>query len=249
MAISNLVPDSIKYVNRETKTFTTVPASAHESTKTVAPTSNKQNRNISGVDSFREKLFTGGLSETTYQLISSMRRSGSKSNYNSSWAQWVSWCNEKKVDPFRCDINQVVNHLSFLFDAGLEYRTIGCHRSATSAYHEYIDGKPFGQHPKVCALLKGVYDKRPPQPRYVFIWDVQIVINYIKSEWGYSVGPSDKLLILKLVMLMALTSASRASAIHHLDIRYMVKRNEKYVFKFHRLHKRWRCGKPIQVWN
>ena len=219
------------------------------STKTVAPTSNKQNRNISGVDSFREKLFTGGLSETTYQLISSMRRSGSKSNYNSSWAQWVSWCNEKKVDPFRCDINQVVNYLSFLFDAGLEYRTIGCHRSATSAYHEYIDGKLFGQHPKVCALLKGVYNKRSPQPRYVFIWDVQIVINYIKSEWRYSEGPSDRLLTLKLVMLMALTSASRASAIHHLDIRYMVKRNEKYVFKFHRLHKRWRCGKPIQVWN
>ena len=48
-----------------------------------------------------------------------------------------------------------VNHLSFLFDAGLEYRTIGCHRTAISAYHDYIDGKPVGQHPKVCALTKG----------------------------------------------------------------------------------------------
>ena len=71
----------------------------------------------------------------------------------------------------------------------------------------------------------------------MFIWDVQIVINYIKSEWGYSEGLLDKFLTLKLVMLMALTSASRAFAIHHLDIRYMVKGNGKYVFKFHRLHK------------
>ena len=79
----------------------------------------------------------------------------------------------------------------------------------------------------------------------MFIWDVQIVINYIKSEWRYSEGLSGKLLTLKLVMLMALTSASRASAVHHLDIMYMVKGNEKYVSKFHRLHKSWRCGKPI----
>ena len=91
-----------------------------------------------------------------------------------------------------------MNHLSFLLDAELEYRTIGCHRSAFSAYHEYKDEKPVGQHPKVCALLKGVFNKRPPQPRYEFIWDVQIVINYIKSEWGYSEGLSDKLSTLTL---------------------------------------------------
>ena len=138
-----------------------------------------------------------------------------------------------------------MNHLSFLFHAWLEYWTIGCHRSAISAYHEYTDREPVGHHPKVCDLLKGVFDKRPPQPRYMINCDVQIVINYIKSEWEYSEGLSEKFLTLKLVMLMALTSASRASAIHHLDIRYMVKGNEKYVFKFHRLHKSQRHWKPI----
>ena len=65
------------------------------------------------------------------------------------------------------------------------YRTIEWHRSAIPAYHEYIDGKPVGQHPKVCALLKGMFNQRPPQPRYVFIWDVKVMLNYIKSEWGY----------------------------------------------------------------
>ena len=56
-----------------------------------------------------------------------------------------------------------MNHLSFLFDAGLDYRTTGCHSSAISAYHEYNDEKPVGQHPKVCVLLKGVFNKRRPQ--------------------------------------------------------------------------------------
>ena len=58
LAISNLVSNSVKYVNRETNAFTTVPVSTHESTKTVAPTSDKQNLKIGGVDRLREKLFT-----------------------------------------------------------------------------------------------------------------------------------------------------------------------------------------------
>ena len=44
---------------------------------------------------------------------------------------------------------------------------------------------------------------------------------------------------------MALTAASRASAVYHLDIRYLVKANGKYVFKFQRLHESWPCGKAI----
>ena len=83
LVISNLVSDTITYVNRETNTFTSVLASAHEPTKTVAPTSGKQNLKINSVDSFREKLFTRFL-ETASQLILSMRQSGSLSNYNSS---------------------------------------------------------------------------------------------------------------------------------------------------------------------
>ena len=70
LAISNLVSDSDKYVNRETNIFTTVPASTRESTKTVTPIFVKRNLKIRGVDSLRGKLFTGGFSETASQLIS-----------------------------------------------------------------------------------------------------------------------------------------------------------------------------------
>ena len=93
-----------------------------------------------------------------------------------------------------------MNHLSFLFDAGLKCRTAS---SAISAYHEYIDGKPVDQHPKICALLKGVFNKR-----------------HHNHDSCYSEGLSDKLLKLNLAVLMALTSASRVCGIHYLNIRY-----------------------------
>ena len=45
------------------------------------------------------------------------------------------------------------------------------------------------------------------------------------------------------MILMALTSASRASAMHCLDVRFMVKSEDAYIFNFYKLHKSWRKGK------
>ena len=42
---------------------------------------------------------------------------------------------------------------------------------------------------------------------------------------------------------MALTSASRVSAMHFLGVRFMVKPDDAYIFTFHKLHKSWRKGK------
>ena len=51
-----------------------------------------------------------------------------------------------------------------------------------SAFHDHIQGKPVGEHPRICSLVAGVFNSRPPQPRYCFIWNVQTVIDFIKSE-------------------------------------------------------------------
>ena len=32
----------------------------------------------------------------------------------------------------------------------------------------------------VCALVKGFFNNRPPQPRYIFVWNVKSVSNYRK---------------------------------------------------------------------
>ena len=55
--------------------------------------------------------------------------------------------------------------MSEKFDKGLQYRILNCLRSAISAYHVHIDGKSMGKHPKVCALLAGIFNQRLSQPR------------------------------------------------------------------------------------
>ena len=59
---------------------------------------------------------------------------------------------------------------------------------------------------------------------------------------------SDKRLTFKVTMLQAMMSATTVRGLHIFDTRFMVKILQKYVFKFHKLHKSWRQGqKPITL--
>ena len=133
MAVSSMVPNPSENVNRETTSFATPPTSSIKPTGLDTSINNKQNIKISGLDGFRQRLLAARISERASKLISSTRRQGSLSNYNSSWSKWASWCGERKIDPFRWAIGKVLDYLSYLFDLGYEYRTVGCHRSAISA--------------------------------------------------------------------------------------------------------------------
>ena len=245
MAVSSMVPNPSENCNIETTSFATPSTSSIKPPGSDTSVNNKQNIKTSGLDGFRPKLLATGISERASQLISSTKRHGSLSNYNLSWSKSAGWCGERKIDPFRCAISKVLDYLSYLFDLGYKYRTVGCHRSVISTYHGYVDNKPMGQHPHVCALLKGVFNERPPQPIYVFIWDIKTVLDFVKCQWS-GCDLSDKVLSYKLVVLMALSPASGASAIHHLDVRYMLKTEVKFVFTLHKLRKGWKYGKAPQ---
>lgn len=93
--------------------------------------------------------------------------------------------------------------------------------------HTPIDVVVVGKHPLVTRLMKGIFIRRPPQPRYAFTWDVGRVLEHICSL-GKNSDLSLKQLSRKLVVLLVLSNASRASEIHALDIRYL-SRNENGV--------------------
>ena len=123
----------------------------------------------------------------------------------------------------------VAHFFADLFHTGLEYSTIDTHRSSISAVHDPIEGFSVGKHPKVCNLLTVVFNKRPPKPKYCFVWDVEAVLKYLTC-----LPPNDllstKMLTLKLAMLLALTSASRCSEIKNQDINYLTKSESKCCF-------------------
>ena len=204
--------------------------------------SGKQFFKTSGLENFRQNLANKGISERAAGLIAAARRPGSLSNYESSWGKWSSWCGKQQVSPFQCPITFVLDFLAQLYELKYEYSTINCHRSAISAYHDPIGNVPVGQHPQVSALMTGIFNQRPPKPRYSFVWDVEQVLTYL-DQLPSNDRLSDRLLTLRLTMLLALASACRCSELKCLDIRYMTKTTNSYIFEFSKVTKSWRKGK------
>ena len=243
LAITTLVPRSNENVHATTDFVDLEEIYLKKSKGRNSSPCPKKTFKISGIDGLRAKLQKEGISREASNLIIKSRRSSSNSNYESAWGKWAGWCDESKIDPSCSNINQILEFLSQLFQNGLHYRTINNYRSAMPAFHDHIRGKPVGERPRICSLVAGVFNSKPPQPRYCFIWNVQTVIDFIESEWGQNEDLSDKYLTYKLTMLLALTTACRVLGLQHSDIRFMTKGTKYYMFTFGKLHKAWGKGK------
>ena len=121
------------------------------------PIVSELNISLSSLGGLWQQYFIEGLSDQTNDLLESSRR------------LWGSWCLSRKIDPISGGVNCVLEFLSNLFSEGLEHRTINGYRSAILAYHEKGERISIGQYPKVCELLSGDFNKRPPQPKYTVI--------------------------------------------------------------------------------
>ena len=93
-------------------------------------------------------------------------------------------------------------------------------------------------------LLKGYFNTKPIIVKKSFTWDVSVVLNYLKTLFPVE-SLSLKMLTLKLIALLALTTAARAQTISALDIRFLSKFLDKYVFQIGKLLKTSKPGVPF----
>ena len=146
-------------------------------------------------------------------------RTGTKKQYQTYINQWNTFCGERNTDPLLPNIENVLEFLTYLFyDRNLSYSAINTARSALSAYLVFGDGpSSVGNHPLIVKFMKGVFNMKPPVPRYSHIWDVKPVLEYLRR-----LSPARKLdlkkLSQKVVILLALTSAQRVQTLSKLSL-------------------------------
>ena len=83
-----------------------------------------------------------------------------------------------------------------------------------------VDGYSVGEHPIISRLLKGMFHVRPPDPRYSFTWDVNVLLTFLES-WFPVWALKLKQLALKTAALVALVSAQRSQTLWALSIEFM----------------------------
>jgi hypothetical protein len=135
----------------------------------------------------------------------------------------------------------IINFLTEKFNEGLQYSTVNGYRAAISAYHNGFQGVKVGQHPQISDLFKGMFNRRPPQPRYMETWDVEQVLDLFK-KWPEDQGLDLKQLSLKVTTLMALTGVLRRSELQLLRVDEMLDLGDKIQFQVGGLTKTRKVG-------
>ena len=243
LGVTTMVPSTPEHVYPKPDSPSIEPELINKPDGRISPSPVKLNIETSSLVSVGKIETPERFSSTASSLISRARSKGTRVSYESSWRKFTGWCTTRQVSPFCCDLKYVLEFLGDLFDEKLEYRTINNYRSALSAYHHPVDGMKVGQHPLVTSLMKGVSNERPPLPRYLYIWDVELVIEKMRSLPVNS-ELSLELLSNKLITLLGLCTINRSSELAALNIKWMVKYNDRFTCSFGIKVKHSKKGKP-----
>lgn len=228
LANTGLVAPATKPSGGKSITAPTRKGPPHPSTIRDSTSSKKPNE-TDGMSVVRQSYETRGVSKSAVGLLMASWRGGTKKQYSGYIKKWTAFCLQRKVNHLQPPVGAVLDFLSELYDKGLTYSAINCARSALSSYVSLDDGSVVGQNPLVCRLLKGVFQSRPPKPKYTEVWDVQVVLTYLATLHPVE-SLTLKQLTLKLVMLLLLVSGQRGQTIHLLDINHMFVGDDKYTF-------------------
>ena len=90
------------------------------------------------------------------------------------------------------------------------------YRSAISFYDDPVEGAPVGKHSLVSEGMKGAFRDNPPVPKFIYTRDMNVVLSYLQ-ELGPNACLSQKLLTLKLAMLLALVCRARGHELHAIN--------------------------------
>ncbi len=123
------------------------------------------------------------------------------------------------MDPAYCPIASVLEFLQCRFSEGVTPATLKVYVAAISANHAYIDGVSVGRHPLVSRFMQGSRWLQPFRPARVPSWDLSIVLQGLSGHPFEPLEPvTEKILTVKTVILLALSSLKRVGDLQALSI-------------------------------
>jgi hypothetical protein len=171
-------------------------------------------------------------------------RQGTSKQYKTYLDRWQAYCNEHHLDVFKPRLNNSIEFLVSLYNSGLVYSAINTARSALSTILTFENGIKFGEHPLVRRYMKGIFELRPALPKYTEIWDVNIVLDYLKTFKEVTLLTL-KELTLKLTMLLCLTTGQRGQTIYKIDVDGIQKLADGYRITIREKLKQTKPGKHL----
>lgn len=183
-----------------------------------------------------------GLSPAVADIISGSWQPGTRKQYKYAWEKWLIWNSIRFANPFQTTECIVVQYLHYLLTLKKSYSVLNTHKAMLLQTLPFFGNYWCKQGTMFIArFMKGVFCRSPPKPRYIFTWDVTVVLNFLSKLFPLE-GLSLKLLTLKTVALIALAAAPRAQTLVSMVLDHMLVENKVVIFMFPNLLKTTRVG-------
>ncbi|KZS05450.1 Uncharacterized protein APZ42_031346 [Daphnia magna] len=131
---------------------------------------------------FRGRLRKQAIPERVIPLVLSGSRPTTLAAYQSALIHWKNWCVKFGHNPEHNNIGNILLFLTEALEAGKAFSSINIYRSMLSVTLQPIEGHAVGKHPYVIALMRGIYNAKPPTPKYSEKLEVEVVLNHLKSS-------------------------------------------------------------------
>ena len=133
-----------------------------------------------GMQIIRKSLEGENISGHSADITLASWRSGTQKQYQTYINKWLYYCCARQLDSLHLSLAGVIQFLTAFFEKNLSYSSLNTARSALSIIIT-VDGMSIGNHSLVVRFLKGVFNLGPQVPRYKGVWDVSIVLSFLKT--------------------------------------------------------------------
>ena len=164
-----------------------------------------------------QSLAQFGLPREIEEVILAAWKPKTAAKYKSFIDRWKLFCIRGSENCYTPSVNSVLKFLYYLYQNGCYYSGLSSARSALSTIVHIEGYSKLSDHPLISKFMKGIYNQHPTLPRYVNIWDINILLAYFESLPANS-ELTLKCLTEKLTVLLLILSEQRKQTLLAIDI-------------------------------
>ena len=158
------------------------------------------------------------MNDATLKRLEQSRAPSTKAIYNSKWALFCGYCQERGLQPLKSGRAVVANFLEWAFASRkLTAGTLQGYRSAIGAQLKFSSDYDPGKDEVISQLIMAFSRVRPVQHKSILRWDIALVLKYLKyGKLRRTKHLDARSLTLKAVFLTLLASGKRRGEVHAL---------------------------------
>ncbi|KZS07420.1 Uncharacterized protein APZ42_028870 [Daphnia magna] len=186
LAHAVMVPDPVRTVDRHTPLVPPRTGFVDIAAGGIPSTNGQPLHPVNRLEAIGSCLDSQGFPPEVVQLLLSVTRENTNTAYQSAWNGWSNWCHTSTIDPMSGGVKEVQCYLAGSFKNGMSYSSINVTRSMLSSTLNVTSDGPrdIGKNPLVTQLMEGIYNAKPPTPKYSSAWDPCTVLSFLTWQPG-----------------------------------------------------------------